>query len=260
MKKWIILPLSVLLLLLISCSGEEATGIDKTPPVKPQLLSHLGDTGDGWYINETMADSIWLSDNNNGIDAVSTGNKIRIHWDHMLDKDLKLIRIFRFARGYQATKIDSIAPNNEDYEDELTNIGDMPALETEWNYFIQAVDHTGNYSVSDTVTYRLIEKPTLISPQENTSLMNSNITFSWARIRDAEKYRLLIFDAFQQYVWHRDLDVALEDNIIELMYNGSNPLPSGTYYWRVDAFRDRVEGGTLFFSGSESAERKFSIE
>ncbi len=260
MYKFMIIILLGLLVIMTGCSGEEAVGIDKTPPSKPNIFSHIGDTGDGWVAVPTLTDSIFVNDQNNGIDAVPTGNKIRIHWDHMLDKDLKLIRIFRFALGYQPVKIDSIAPNNEEYEDELSNIGDLPALETMWHYYIQAVDHAGNKTTSDTVSYRLIEKASLIYPQDNAQLMNSNITFSWYKLRDVEKFRLIIFDSYQQYVWHRDLDVALEENIIELNYNGENSLPSGTYYWRVDAFRDRIDGGTLFYSGSESSERKFVIE
>ncbi|HOQ80387.1 MAG TPA: hypothetical protein PLH63_04930 [Candidatus Cloacimonadota bacterium] len=261
MKQAFIILQLIVLVLLLACSGEEVTGVDKTPPSKPLLYKHLGDTGDGWvYLDESQTDSLYINEYNNGIDAVPTGNKIRIHWEHILDKDLKIIRIFRFARGYHAIKIDSLAADYDEYEDQLVNIGDFPALETEWNYFIQAIDHAGNMSISDTVSYRLIEKASLLTPADNTSLMNSNITFKWNKGRDVEKYRLLIFDHMQQYLWHRDLDVSLEENIIELEYNSNNPLPKGTYYWRVDAFRDRIEGGDKFFSGSESLERKFIIE
>jgi len=261
MKKYILLIGVILIIVLAACSGKETLGVDTTPPSKPILYPHLGDTGDGWaYINEGQTDSIYVTDYNNGIDAVPTGNKIRIQWEHMLDKDLKIIRIFRFARDNQVTKIDSIAPNYEEYEDQLVNVGDLPAIETEWNYYIQAVDLAGNYSTSDTVSYRLIEKPVLISPVDDALLANSNITFRWNKGRDVEKYRLLVFDDMQAYLWHRDLDISLEENIIELDYNSSTALPSGTYYWRVDAFRDRIDGGDLFFSGSESLERKFVIE
>ncbi len=246
--------------LLFACAGEETTNVDTTPPQKAILFHHLGDTGDGKVFVAQLNDSLLIDDTNNGIDAVPIGDKIRLNWDHIAENDLKMIRVFRFSQGYAPVQIDSIPPSRDAYEDNFNAVGDLSVTETLWQYFIQVVDQSGNYSISDTVSYRLIDKAILNNPTNNAILSNSNITFSWYRTREVDMFRLLIFDENENYVWHRDLNVSNEGNYIQLPYNGTNPLPSGTYYWRIDAFRDRSGTSNLYLSGSESNQRVFTIQ
>lgn len=255
-----IVYLCLFALILFACAGEESTNVDTTPPQNAILFEHLGDTGDGKVFVEQLNDSLWVDDSNNGIDAVPIGDKIRLNWDHVAESDLKMIRIFRYSQGYTPVQIDSIAPSRDSYEDNFTSVGDLPVTETQWFYFIQLLDQSGNYSISDTVSYRLIDKAILSNPTDNAVLINSNITFSWYRTREVDMFRLLIFDENENYVWHRDLNVSLEGNFIQLSYNGDTPLPPGTYYWRVDAFRDKTGPSNSFVSGSESNQRVFIIQ
>lgn len=255
-----ILYLCAFALILFACAGEETTNVDTTPPQKAVLFHHLGDTGDGKVFVEQLNDSLMIDDLNNGIDAVPIGDKIRLNWDHIAESDLKMIRIFRFNQGSSPVVIDSIPPTRDAYEDNFTSVGDLSVTETQWFYFIHLVDQSGNYSVSDTVSYRLIDKAILNNPTDNAVLSNSNITFSWYRTREVDMFRLIIFDENENYIWHRDLNVSLEGNFIQMAYNGSSPLPSGTYYWRVDAFRDKTGPSNSFISGSESNQRVFIIQ
>ena len=87
--------LIILFLLLVSCSGEDVLQNDTTPPIKPQMIPHLGDTGDvssgvtqNYYVNEEFEF--------NGIDAVQGEDWIKIQWERVSDDDAQLIEIYRF--------------------------------------------------------------------------------------------------------------------------------------------------------------------
>jgi len=244
-------------LLLSACAGNDPLKVDKIPPDEPLLIKHIGDTGDGMILSEYSPDSIFVTDDNNGIDAESDGDWIKLQWNHLTDNDLSAIKIYRYATGYPAVEIESILPDREYYIDRLSNTGGLNARETVWNYYIKPIDRAGNFSISDTVSYRLINKAQLISPYEDALLDNSNITFNFIKSGPVSKLRLLVFDEYKQYIWHRDIYVT-EDNSFSAFYDGEN-LGNGIYYWRVDSFGDSNEEG-IFLSGSESKERKFTIE
>jgi len=86
MRKIFLLVALIMLVLLCSCAGNDPTEKDKIPPTTPKLITHLGDTGDdpitidGALVN--------LNDDNNGIDAVSDGNWIKVPWEKFVDNDL----------------------------------------------------------------------------------------------------------------------------------------------------------------------------
>lgn len=256
MKIYLII-IALLSIMLVSCAGSDPVKADTTAPDKPILFKHIGDTGDGLLLSSYSPDSILINEDNTGIDAEPDGDWIKLQWAHMLDNDISTIRIFRYATGYAPTKIDSILPDRETYLDRLNNTGALNARETVWHYYIHAVDKSGNYSKSDTVSYRLINKSQLISPQENAILANSNITFSFLKSGSVSKLRLIVMDDFKQYLWHKDIYVT-EDSSFNVFYEGAS-LPNGTYYWRVDSFGDPNEDG-IYISGSESRERLFTIE
>lgn len=245
----------VSLLVLLSCSGKDKITIDNTPPTKPILIPHLGDFGDGFveYNNQT----IFLNDDNNGIDADPDGDWIRVSWEHFLDTDLDYVRIFRFDEfNNTPTLIDSIRSDNEYYLDSSSSISTY----VRYSYFIEVVDNNGNTAISDTVSYMLISKQTLISPDNESFAYADSIKFEWLRSGFVSKFRVMVFDNNHYYKWHSDIDVAFEE------YSFTVDLPedvlqgyTGDYiFWRVDAFDWDFE--LNMFVGSESNESTLYLQ
>ena len=82
---------------IISCSGKDIQGNDFTPPIKPILIHHLGDSGDFekdslGVVLDTLDYHTSDGSENNGIDAVPAppgSEKIKFQWEHLLWKELK---------------------------------------------------------------------------------------------------------------------------------------------------------------------------
>ena len=239
--------------LLISCSGKDKFPSDTTPPTKPILIQHLG----------VIGDDDWLTDENNGIDSVSEEDWIRLQWDRLIDNDLKIIRIYRFAKDFQQTpvKVDSLAWNQTQYFDRLTpaSIGDFSNIEIDWHYFIRAVDLSNNFTDSDTVSFRLIQKPILEYPDDGTTFEDSSdIIFQWQKQGDSTRMRVLLFDdQTGQLIWKYDEYIFIGDILFEKQYDGE-PLQEGTYTWRVDS-RGLLDIDGNYYSGSKSRQRKIVI-
>jgi len=257
-----ILLLLITILLLMSCAGENSAEKDNTPPEKPIIISHLGDTGDGEVldslgviINLNAGDN---GDTKNGIDAEPDGNSIRVCWDwrYHLDTDLESISIFRFRKNdagiIDLQQVSQVEDTENFIIDYLDNIPDI-AVETEWFYFLEVFDNSGNSTLSDTVSYTLSFKPLLAYPEDGSYFSaDDTIVFSWETGGPAIHYRLILFDAQHNYLWKHD-EYQDEENNFSISYYGDAPLnPGHTYIWRVDAFGSGV-------SGSESVERFFMI-
>ena len=251
---------------LISCSSREKFNIDRVPPNKPILIPHLGDVGDTLYVDGHL-----INDSNNGLSPLPDGNRLRLQWYRLIDNDLSVVRIYRYPESLlpKPVKIDSIRWDNEEYIDRLENTGAYPATQTHWHYFVEAVDMAGNSTISDTVSFTLINKPLLISPDHYQEFSNSSeLSFQWMNYNtDISRLRLLILKVdddtedgdlrYKEYVWHSDESNVTENLSFIINYTG-NPLPAGAYYWRVDT-RGVMDENLEYKSGSKSEERKFII-
>ncbi len=262
--KYLFIITMIVTIIFSACAGNDSTGVDTTPPSRPVMQKHLGEFGDSIryhpYIAYDTTRYVLLNDNNSGIDAETDGNWINVKWNFMLDNDLRLYRIFRYADGNSPVKIDSISSNSEEYIDRFLPVPDQGVLEINWNYFIQAVDMAGNYSTSDTVHYLLLDKVILVQPLDNSILNTSRPTFQWMKVGTTvgttTRLRLVLMNEEKQYLWHDD-EYVLENNNFSINYYGPQLYP-GTYYWRVDAIGRTETDGTIN-SGSESREFKFVI-
>lgn len=240
-------------LLLVNCSGKETLSVDTTPPDPVLLIPHLGDTGDSIFVA-----GIKVNDNNNGIDTVPDNDWLRIQWRTVLDSDLDYIKIYRYGDYSPVTFIDSLSRNQVTLNQYLDNgLHHINPVGQSWYYYVRGYDLAGNYSVSDTVSYTLLEKPSLLSPADYEEVsLSQPITFQWWKPNDSLQFRLLIFDSDNNYLWHRDLyvDADIPDDIISLNYSGPNLSIYDRIIWRVDSFDDyNVEG--ISMSGAESNER-----
>ncbi len=242
--------LTVCSLVLFACSGKDKLTIDKIPPIRPILIPHLGDWGDGPV--EYNGQTVYLTDENNGIDALPDGNWIRVSWEHFLDTDLDYVKIYRFDEfNPTPVLIDSISSNNEYYSDSRSQL----STHTRFYYFIEVVDNSGNSAISDTVSYCLLSKQIPIAPANGSLANPSNITFEWQKSGEIDKFRILVLDEDRFYLWHRDIPVATEGDFFDTQLP-ANLLQNYTgdfIYWRIDAFRWDSE--LEFYIGSESYEQ-----
>ena len=175
--------LTLVFLLLISCSGEDILNKDNTPPIKPQMIPHLGDTGDqvagatqNYYVNEEFEF--------NGIDAVQGEDWIKIQWERVSDEDAQLIEIYRFNLGDYNYYVEHIDELEEDFDfstkiDAVENIDNTYYIDSSpgllghsWFYYIEVYDFAGNSTKSDTVCYRLVNRPAILYP--GTGSINFN--------------------------------------------------------------------------------------
>lgn len=246
-----LLLISMLLLGLLGCSGEDNPDQDKIPPVAPVLVPHLGDVGDNF------TGGYALTEENNGIDAVPDGNWMRILWEPFVDTDLSHVKIYRFDElDTEPVLIDSIMANRYSYLDSKQQLQERVI----YSYFIDLVDTSGNSARSDTVSYGLLAKSLLISPENNATVVPGQITFSFNRSGYVSKCRVVVMDEDYEYVWHQELSISTEEDPLYIVFpvNLANQYRGRSLRWRVDTFdwSEELQG----YLGSESSERVMHIQ
>lgn len=253
--KYLVYILLLIVGLLLSCAKDEPEGKDTIPPSKVSLIPHLGDPGD----RDDQGELIGLTDYNNGIDAEpgSRNNWIKIEWDGEplnMDGDIHRIEVHRFNELGDSAIVDIISydPDVTSYIDRFSGY-EEPVIDQWWSYYIIPYDEADNYTLSDTVSYYLIEKPIIVEPADNAGFsLTDEITFRWQG-PEGYRYRLVFFNT--------DNTAAAAVDIYEgSEYSCSGRelgLFPGTYTWRVDAFKtitaDRPDGG------SESDEQQITF-
>jgi len=269
MKK--IVFIFVPILLLLSCTGKESLGVDTDAPNKPQLVSHLGDTGDIQnYQGNTDTLNFYNTNNidfeNNGIDAIMDGNWIKIQWYRLQDSDIDFLKINRFSwQDYQNDTLDFVQIiDTVDYDNEIKYIDKSPMIDKDYFYFIEAFDEAGNSTISDTTGYKLIYKPNLTSPADYATFQSIyQVTFEWlAGSSNVRQYRILVFNDERELIWQK---TPLDIGNFNIQYDGP-PVNSGSMLiWRVDAFGWDSEiyiedNYYIVNTGAESTERYLFID
>lgn len=252
-----LIGLLAVLLLLSACAGKDPDDQDTVPPIPPVLVPHLGDTGDPPVMYNGQFTI--LNDENNGIDTVPDGDWIRVSWDPFKDTDLSHVKIWRYSNfNNEPVFIDSISASADYFLDT-----DSQLIERVWySYFIDLVDLAGNTSRSDTTSYALLAKSILLSPADGATInpLDEVKRFSWSLSGVVGKCRLLLMDENYNYVWHQDLDVALDVDplFINMPTNIASDHSGQSLRWRVDSFDWDEEMQS--YMGSESFERIVHIQ
>ena len=263
----------ITLLIILGCTGEESLGVDTQAPNKPLLVPHLGDTGDVFEDYQGNLDTLNfyntydnINFENNGIDAVMEGDWIKVQWFRLEDSDIDYLRIFRFSAQDYYTDTLNFAQiiDTVNYEEQIHYEDRASDTDKNYFYFIEAIDNAGNSTLSDTTGYKLIDKPYLISPAENSSFQNIyEVVFEWLpNGSEARQHRVLVFDENRKLIWQQTM---LDTGSFNVQYDGP-PVDSGSVLtWRVDAFGWNseiiIEGNYYIIeSGAESIERYIFID
>jgi hypothetical protein len=208
-----------------------------------------------------------LNDNNNGIDSMSGGDWIRLQWEKVSDNvGVSRIDIYRFSDMMEIQDTDpvgTVSGTVVEFPDFM--IGVDPRVGVEWQYFIIAYDHAGNYAVSDTVSFMLTEKPILDTPEAGVRLNNDSLRstlFSWNYASGAAAdFRFLVFEEDDdgevgRLVWSKDL---LSNTEHMTMYEGIDLERGRRYWWRVDTKGWPIDEFGTIRSGSKSVMRSFEM-
>lgn len=247
----------ILALLLFACAGEETLGSDNTPPQQPVMVPHLGDSGDLHGENIiNYCNNVGYE--NNGIDAVPENDWIKIQWETFTDDDIDYLQIYRFnLQENEAIKIDSVAYSTQNYYfDQFANYD--PSINKKWFYYIKVYDTSGNFSISDTTCYKLLQKPELLAPFDGYNYTaGDELYFQWNENAEVIEYRLLVFDGNYDLLWAFQPTDHPGGANYEVLYEGPELTSYNTIYWRVDAFGNTLDeevNGTQYtiHSGSES--------
>jgi hypothetical protein len=285
MKYLLIFILMSLLLLFYGCAGTTDPDTENHEAFVANLIEHSGDTGDiiknsHGIITDTLncyysSDSTFYERENNGIDAYFEGDWVLIPWRHISDPETVSLELFRFSyMDYQNNEEDYITSvvflpfhntTNDYYLDTFENVDQV--TDNAWLYFLKTTNANGATALSDTVGYRLVNKPALRTPGDLAIFSNSNsIVFEWDLNTTSSlvKHRLLLFDENYNLIWFYNL-LSNEEPYIEFGELSEIELESGNYIWRVDGVIEWVneldiDGKQIeVYSGSESMERLFTI-
>jgi len=255
MKYFIIL----LLVTILSCAGKDITDSDTTPPNAPQLIPHLGDSFISAHDSTNFYNGLDLDIENNGIDAFGDG--IQLQWHHLPEPDIDYLKIYRFSSEDYNQDLElieySTCLDTLDYYNQMLYLDQNPLLQTNWFYFMTAIDNSGNESdFSNLVCYKLLSQP-LIFPTDS-------LFFEW----DPEGYasfRIMLFDENHELIWSDDpIDVSAAALPIE--YDGPEIQTPTTLSWRVDVFGNSFTplpiNGIIYTveSGAESDEGQINLQ
>ena len=220
---------NLLFLTFLIISGCEAGGPEKEIPEAPLLHPQASTI--------PQQDAIIIE-----WDVSTEDNLIRVYRSESSDeKDFQLIATVPEKDGY--------------YEDSDVRIG------ITYYYKVSALDDLGNESdKSDSVKYTLLEKPTLIEPQDQAIIGTKIPDFAWLGVSGASAFTVRVYSRADdgrswEEIWHSEKVYPYQD--LRKTYNDDNlalkPLESGmACRWRVDSTGGR-------WSGSQSRWQHFSV-
>jgi len=188
-----------------------------------------------------------------GIDAIPETNAIYIEWQLHEDSEVNKYEVYRRSE-LQSTFVLINTVEEPFYSDSGVE------LNVRYYYYILAMNYDHEKSVpSDTVDYKLLEKPSRLSPAGGTA--GKNPTFEWEDINQANDYIVRVKRSDNnQNVWLTVVRANFGSDYQQTVFNSDGTASIGslstgvTYQWRVDVIgpEDRC--------GSESVWAMFTVE
>lgn len=178
-----------------------------------------------------------------GIDAVPDGNRIRIEWLLNTEEEVERYNIYRSEEDKDkftliSTTVDTV------YED-------MVETFTRYYYYVTAETDEGMTSEpSDTIDYMLLEKATLLSPDDTVD--TGEPKFIWRDTNDPfyHEYIIRVVQSEpEQTIWIAVKErESYNSDQEEIVFNAVSKaavaqlLPDIHYKWRVDILGDSTKG------------------
>lgn len=236
---------------------------DTTPPKKPVFVYKSLDSA----IVET------------GIDAVPETNGIRTEWFLNAENDLDFYTIYRRKDSVNTmfSTLTSIEANSKDFLDSLLVtqgedsglvkqylffVDDSVTTGQNYEYYIRAFDKSGNPSPpSDTVSYRIEQKPNVLEPKKQTNLQTPFLKWNWNPL-NFPQFLVKVRDTFGKLIWiYQNIpNEFTEDYKVIFNEDGKAKIPflnqNEKYSWRIDGIGSYNEP----FSGAESAWEEFIVD
>lgn len=178
-----------------------------------------------------------------GIDAVPDGNRIRIEWFQNPEEEVERYNIYRSEE------------NNDDFSLISNTIDtvyeDMVETFTKYYYYVSAETDEGMTSEpSDTISYMLLEKATLLSPDDTVN--TGEPKFIWRDTNDPfyHEYIIRVVQVeTEQTIWSSVKErESYDSDQEEIVFNADSEaavvqlLPDILYKWRVDILGDEKKG------------------
>ena len=233
------------IIVIYSCNDN--TGADSQVPPKVQMVMRSPDTA---AVEQ-------------GIDAVPESNGIQVQWHKLYHPALAYYYLYRKADDelyFQRIKV--IDPERITQGGDTTYVDNDTTLSIfKWyQYFVTAANKEGDEGLaSDTVTYMLVEKAILISPDQ--VVVSGDYVFRWSFIGTKPQYFILRIeeDFSQKLLFSNIFEINnFISGIDTLNLSETEPklhFPEGRYRWRIDCIGESAES-----SGSESEWSRFFIE
>ncbi|KAA3602142.1 MAG: hypothetical protein DWQ06_06825 [Calditrichaeota bacterium] len=214
-----------------------------------------------------------------GIDAIPETDGIRFEWFLNTENDLDVYTIYRRKDSVNTTfsELTSIEADSKDFLDSLLVtqgedsglirqylffVDDSINIAQSFDYYIRAFDKSGNpSSPSDTVSYRIEPKPTILEPKKQTNSQTPSLKWNWNPL-SFPQFLVRVRDEFGKTIWiYQNIpDAFPEDYEVVFNEDGKASIPlleqDGKYSWRIDGIGSYNEP----FSGAESAWEEFIVD
>ncbi len=253
----------LLIFLIFFTSCEKGTNKKAEPPMPVQLV-----------LRPPGADTL---NSEPGIDAVPTPegemNQIQIQWyRHPQIKSLEKFNIYRSDeplgdKNYQL--IGTVQANNAGQPDTIYFDTQDLQLNVRYYYYVTAVNKDLVESESsDTVSYKLLEKPVKLSLNANANVISEpTMNFEWWMMsgNTPDQYILRI-----ERFYSKDVHILAYITYVNTEYGAQSQsfriegdslkwiFPDGKYRWRVDCV-GREDVVHQYFEGSESNWKPFNV-
>lgn len=226
---------------LFCCSNTEEPELPV--PAKVKMVPHTDD----------------MAEFERGIDAVPESDGIQVQWFDSNDRNVEAYRVYRMNENETFyALIKSIDLEKASAGSDTTYIDNDPNLKLDsYNYYyVTAVNADGEGPPSDTVRYKLLEKPETTGP---SGIIDSIQSFNWFFPVIPDTFILRIEEVFTKRIhFIRKFQSNYDQQWQELNFSQIEDPPifnsTWTYRWRID-----IIGTDSETSGSESEWLTFSI-
>ncbi len=188
-----------------------------------------------------------------GIDAIAEDDAIYLEWRQQEDSEIAKFEVYRAAEDEEAFQlIDTV--------EDTFYVDDALEINIRYYYYVLAVNYDQAKSASsDTIDYKLLEKPSRLSP--NGSVQSRTPLFQWVDETQANDYIMRLMRSDNEVIiWSTIVPANFGSSFQQVQFDSDgtaadHELTAGVaYQWRIDIM------GPENNCGAESAWTSFQIQ